>query len=573
MRLIEAVRRAWSAAERGAWLEWLHDLHADAPMSAREQLNQRLRVQRFLLASTFSILYVLVLAIYYTQNKVDRDTLIEAFAIVVVAIVLYFALFRLRLNLRFPDPSLTVPQLLSAVCTMLFVVYRAPDTRVVFAAFFFVALMFGMLRSSGRQLAVLGAVSLAGFALVSLMRYASNRDVEMLRLDMLQLGVSAITFPWLVFIGSRVKQLKEADRRKDDFLATLAHELRNPLAPIRTGIQILRMTASEPRAQSILPMIERQLQHLTRLLDDLLDVGRITRGKISLHIECVDLRDAVQAAIEASRDQIADMRHEFMVSLPEEPVWLDADPVRLAQIVSNLLNNAARYTPAGGRIALRVTPRGEIAEVSVSDNGIGIPRERLDTIFDMFTQAGGPTSPSQTGLGIGLSLVKGLVTLHGGNVEARSEGAGRGSEFRVHLPVRATPPPAGMAEPRRNAEWRKLKVLVVDDNRDAAASLASLVELMGHDVRTAYDGESAVGIAEAFRPDMVMLDLGMADVDGYEACRRIREQAWSGRMRLVAVTGWGQDDDRRRSAAAGFDEHLVKPVKPETLEHLLGDVR
>ena len=540
----------------------MHALHAEVALAGREALNQRLRIQRFLLASTFSILYVLVLAIYYTQEKVDRDTLIDASAIVVVAILLYFGLFRSRLNLRFPDPSLTVPQLLTAVCTMLLVVYRAPDTRVVFAAFFFVALMFGMLRSSGRQLATLGAVSLMGYALVTWMRYSVNGDIEMLRLDMLQLGVTAITFPWLVFIGSRVKQLKDADRRKDDFLATLAHELRNPLAPIRTGVQVLGMTVSEPRAQAIVPMIERQLGHLTRLLDDLLDVGRITRGRISLHIERVDLRDAVLAAVEACRDHVAQMRHELTVSLPDEAIWLDADPVRLAQIVSNLLNNAARYTPPGGRIALNVASQGDVAQVSVSDNGIGIARDRLDSVFDMFAQVVAPGADAASGLGIGLSLVQGLVAAHGGTVTAHSEGAGRGSEFRVRLPITAERPLAAAPRPDTTKPRRKLKVLVVDDNRDAAASLSSLVALMGHDVRIAYDGEAGVSMATDFRPDLLLLDLGMPGVDGYEACRRIREQSWSRDMRLVAVTGWGQSEDRRRSAAAGFDEHLVKPVDP-----------
>jgi signal transduction histidine kinase/CheY-like chemotaxis protein len=551
----------------------VHELHADVPLTAHEELKQRLRLHRFLLASTFSMLYVVVLSIYYTQEKIDRDTLIAAFAIVVAAIAAFFGVFRSRLNLRFPDPSLTAPQLATAVCTMLLVVYRAPETRVVFAAFFFVALMFGLLRSSGRQLALLGSVSLAGFAAVAWLRYAANRDVEMLRLDMLQLGVTAMTFPWLVFIGSRVKQLKEADRRKDDFLAMLAHELRNPLAPIRTGVGILRMIVAEPRARAIVPMIERQLHHLTRLLDDLLDVSRITHGKIALHMECVDLRDCVQAAVEASHDQIEQMEHAFTVSLPQEPIWLEADPVRLAQIVSNLLNNAARYTPHRGRITLTVTQHGGLAELIVMDNGIGIPTERLDTVFDMFTQLESHAHHPQAGLGIGLSLVKGLVTLHGGTIQVHSDGTGRGSEFRVNLPVTDLRPTAApgtrIVEPPR----RKLKLLVVDDNPDAASSLATLVELLGHEVRTTHDGDTAIRVAETFRPHVVLLDIGMPGIDGYEACRRMRQHGWSKGMRCVAITGWGQDEDRRRSAAAGFDEHLVKPVEPEVLERLLGRVQ
>jgi signal transduction histidine kinase/CheY-like chemotaxis protein len=572
MRFAAPIRKAWTAIAGSGWPNGIRDLHVDVPFSAREELKQRLRVHRFLLAATFSMLYVVVLALYYTQGKVDRDTVVTAVAIVAVAILIFFGLFHFRVNLRFRDPSLTSVQVATAVCTMLLVVYRAPETRVVFTAFFFVALMFGMLRSNARQLAILGSLSLAGFAAVTLLRYVASHDLDMLQLDMLQLGVTAITFPWLVFIGGRVKQLREADRRKDDFLATLAHELRNPLAPIRTGVQILRRTVDEPGARAILPMLERQLQHLTRLLDDLLDVSRITRGKISLRMECIDVRDCVNAAVESSRPHIEQMSHDFVLSLPNDAVWIDADAVRLAQIVSNLLNNAAKYTPCAGRIALKVSRRGDAVDISVRDNGIGIPRERLDSVFDMFAQIDGPVPQSQAGLGIGLSLVKGLVGLHKGTIEVLSEGSGRGSEFRISLPTTAAPVRAPVST-RREREPRRLKVLVVDDSRDAASSLATLVELLGHEVRTAYDGETAVTLAEAFQPHMVLLDIGLPGIDGYEACRRIREHAWSRDTRCIAITGWGQDDDRRRSAAAGFDQHLVKPVDPAVLEQLLGDLR
>jgi signal transduction histidine kinase len=551
----------------------MHVPPSNIPLSKRYESNQRLRLRRFLLATAFSMLYLVVLVVFHTQGKVDRETVLEAFAIVAVFIVAFFSLFRLGLNLRFQDPSLTGFQLLAAVFTMLFVVYRAPETRLVFAAFFFVALMFGMLRSNGTRLAVLGSISLAFFALVTLSRYANNHDVEMLRLDMLQLVVIAITFPWLVFIGSRVKRLKEADRRKDDFLAALAHELRNPLAPIRTGVQILSMVAVEPQAQTVLPMMERQLQHLTRLLDDLLDVSRITRGKIALHVERIDLRHTVQVAVEASRPLIEQMGHEFTVSVPSESVFLDADPVRLAQILSNLLNNAAKYTPPGGRIALKAEHHGGHVELSVSDNGIGIPNERLESIFEIFTQIESSPSQSQGGLGIGLSLVKGLVALHGGTIEARSEGPGRGSEFRVRLPTRLARPAAAMVPGITGQGHVKLKILVVDDNRDAASSLSTLLEMMGHEVRIAHDGEKAVQLADEFRPHTVLLDLGMPGISGYEACRRIRSEGWGRDMSLIAVTGWGQDHDRRKSAAAGFDGHLVKPVRPEILIQLLGDLR
>jgi len=549
------------------------DSRGEKERRADEEAKQRLRLNRFLLASTFSMLYVVVLGIYYSQDQIDAVTLVAAASIVIGAIVAFFALFRSRLNLRFADPSLTALQVTAAVGTMLLVVYRAPETRAVFTAFFFVALVFGMLRSSARQLAVLGSASLAGFAAVTLSRYVADRDMAVLRLDMLQLGVTAITFPWLVFLGGRVKELKEADRRKDNFLATLAHELRNPLAPIRTGVQILRKTETGPHAQTILPMMERQVQHLTRLLDDLLDINRIRHGKISLHIERTDLRECVQAAVEASRSLIEQMRHDFTLSVPARPVWLDADSVRVTQIISNLLNNAARYTPAGGRIELTVTQQAEVAEISIRDNGMGIPAERLDTIFEMFSQIEGSTQPPQAGLGIGLSLVKGLVGLLEGSIQVHSDGSGRGSEFRIRLPVAAAP--AQALPPRSRADERpsRLKVLVVDDSVDAASTLSTLVQLMGHDAYAVHDGEAAVGCAEETRPDVVLLDLGLPGIDGLEACRQIRRHPWGSAMRIVAVTGWGQDDDRRRSAAAGFDEHVVKPIEAATLEQVLSGAR
>jgi signal transduction histidine kinase/CheY-like chemotaxis protein len=542
-------------------------------LSSREEARQRLRLQRFLLASAFSIVYLLVLVLFNMRGKVDTATLVEAAAIVVVLIGTFFGVFRLGLNLRFADPSLTAFQVLAAVFTMLFVVYRAPETRLVFATFFFVALMFGMLRSSARQLAILGLISLAAFVIVMLVRYADNHDAETLRIDILQLCVTALALPWFLFIGNRVKRLREADRRKDEFLATLSHELRNPLAPLRMGIHILRRTSAGPQAQSILPMMERQVQQVTRLLDDLLDVSRITRGKIALHLERIDLRHVVQSAVETSRPMIKAMGHAFTVSLPGEPLWVDGDSVRLAQVLSNLLNNAAKFTPEGGRIALKAQRRGDDIEVCVVDNGCGIPRERLDSIFDMFTQLDGPVAKWGGGLGIGLALAKGLVTLHRGTVDAHSGGPGRGSEFRVRLPAgftRIDDPPTLTNEP---AVQVKRKVLVVDDNADVTASIAMFLQLMGHEVRAANDGENAVRLAEEFRPQTVLLDLGMPGIDGYEVCRRIRNAAWGRNMRLIAITGWGQDEDRRKSAMAGFDMHLVKPVNPETLGQLLSESR
>ena len=546
----------------------------DAPIAAvpsldREAAHQRLRLRRFLLAASFSALYLVVLAVFHTQDKVDSATLAAACALVAVAILAFFVLFRLRLNLRFGDPSLTGAQFLAAVFTMLFVLYRAPDTRLAFAAFFFVALMFGMLRSTGTPLTVLGSIALACFALTAGLRHLNRPDAEMLRLDLLQLVVMAITFPWFVFIGRRVARLRDADRRKDEFLASLAHELRNPLAPIRVGIEILKLTGGERPSETVLPMMERQLQHMTRLLDDLLDVSRIARGKAELRVERVDLAEALQAAVEASRPLLDQMGHDFSVTLPTTPVLVDADPVRLAQIVSNLLNNAAKYTPPGGRVSLSATQAGDAVEISVTDTGVGIRRDSLHVIFEMFTQLGDRSQHAQGGLGIGLSLVKGLVELHGGTIEARSEGPGRGSEFRIRLPSRlarrARPRPA----PRAAAPRPGQRIVVVDDNRDAASSLSMLLELLGHEVRTAYDGESAVQLCETFRPQLVLLDLGMPNVDGYETCRRIRSQAWGADMTVMAVTGWGQDDDRRRSTTAGFDGHFVKPLDPSELPNIL----
>ena len=546
----------------------MRDPIAAYPSLTRNEVNQRIRFRRFLLASTFSAVYLVVLAIFHTQGKVDRETLVHASAIATASVLVFLVLFRSGLNLRFPDPSLTELQFLAAVSTMLFVVYRAPDTRLVFAAFFFVALMFGMLRSSGTPLTTLGWESWACFALMTGLRYAGNEDVEVLRLDLLQLVVMAVTFPWFVFIGRRVTRLREAGRRKDVFLASLAHELRNPLAPIRTGVAILRMTDTESRSQTVLAMMERQLQHMARLLDDLLDVSRISRGKITLHHERIDLRHVVDAAVEANRPLIEEMGHVFSVSAPSEHAFLNADPVRFAQILSNLLNNAAKYTPPGGRIALKAEHRGDEVEVSVSDNGIGIPGESLESIFEMFTQLESQSSNAQGGLGIGLSLAKGLVALHGGTIQAYSEGLGRGSEFRVRVPTRLTLDADSATPVRTVLTPQRLKMLVVDDNRDAAESLSMLLELKGHEVRVAYDGENALQLAEDFRPHMVLLDLGMPKMNGYEACRRIRDHVWGAQMTLVAVTGWGQEDDRRKSTAAGFDRHLVKPVNPETLEEL-----
>jgi PAS domain S-box-containing protein len=364
--------------------------------------------------------------------------------------------------------------------------------------------------------------------------------------------------------------LSEADRRKDEFLATLAHEIRNPLAPIRNGLQVLRLTKDrEDLVEKARAMMERQLGQLVHLVDDLLDVSRISRGKLELRRERVELAAVVNGAVETSRPLIDAGGHQLTVSLPSEPVFVDADVTRLGQVFANLLNNAAKYSDRGGSIRLTVEPQGGEVVVSVQDRGVGIPPHMLPRIFDLFTQVDRSLERSQGGLGIGLTLVKRLVEMHGGSVEARSEGHGLGSELVVRLPVisPAVQPPAavdGAVDP--SPQYR---VLVADDNVDSAASLAMMLEIMGNEVRTANDGLQAVEEAAAFRPDLILLDIGMPRLNGYEACRAIREQPDGGRPVIVACTGWGQDEDRRRSREAGFNVHLVKPVDPADLEKLL----
>ena len=371
-----------------------------------------------------------------------------------------------------------------------------------------------------------------------------------------------------------METLREADRRKDEFLATLAHELRNPLAPIRNSLQILRLGRgnhqAEEQARSV---IERQVQQMVRLIDDLLDLSRISRGKIELRRERIDLAAAVQSAVETSRPLIEQSGHALTLSLPAEPVFVDADVTRLAQVFANLLNNAAKYTQrGGGDIRLSVEPLGQEVAVRVKDNGVGIPASMLPQVFEMFTQVDRSLERTQGGLGIGLSIVKRLVEMHGGTVEAHSEGSGRGSEFVVRLPV-LTPAvqETGLrsdGEEAASAPVRR-RILVADDNVDSAASLAMMLEFMGNEVRTAHDGVEAVEAAAAFRPDVILLDIGMPRMNGYDACRRIREQPWGRGIAIAALTGWGQEEDKRQSGEAGFDHHLVKPVEPAALEKLL----
>ena len=365
--------------------------------------------------------------------------------------------------------------------------------------------------------------------------------------------------------------LSEADHRKDEFLATLAHELRNPLAPIRNGIELLkRSDGSVTQSMGVLGVMERQMKHMVRLVDDLIDVSRITRNKLELRKQPVDLAQVLRTAIEANQPLIAEKGHRLEVSLPSTPVTLDADATRLVQVFSNLLNNSSKYTEPGGRIAVVAERSGSYARVVVSDNGNGIPAEMLPKVFEMFTQLDSSIDRAQGGLGIGLSMVKRLVEMHGGTISIHSEGIGGGTQAEVRLPATLVPEPtpwAMKAELPRPRQSRR--IVVADDNRDAADSLAKLLTMMGNDVRTAYDGVDAVDLASQFRPDLVMLDIGMPRMNGHEACRRIRDTAGLENTVMIAVTGWGQDEDRLRSQEAGFDLHLTKPIDPAAVESLL----
>jgi signal transduction histidine kinase/ActR/RegA family two-component response regulator len=369
-------------------------------------------------------------------------------------------------------------------------------------------------------------------------------------------------------------EVKEGDRRKDEFLAMLAHELRNPLAPICSGLDLLGMAECDPKtavwAQS---MMKQQVQHLVRLVDDLLDVSRIMRGKIQFRKERVQLADVVARGVETARPLIDEQKHELTVSLPQEPIWLDVDPVRIAQVITNLLNNAAKYNPNPGHIVLTAVRQGDAAVLRVLDDGIGIEKNLLPRVFDLFTQADHGVARAQGGLGIGLTLVRSLVERHGGSVEAFSEGPGKGSEFIVRLPVAAAPPEGGQRKGDGHAALAPVKVqrrvLIVDDNIDAARAFAEVAALWKHDVRIASNGAAALELAKSYHPDIVLLDIGLPGMSGYQVARQLRREPEFAKTTLVAVTGYGQEEDRRRSREAGFNHHLVKPVPPDTLYDLL----
>jgi signal transduction histidine kinase/ActR/RegA family two-component response regulator len=383
-------------------------------------------------------------------------------------------------------------------------------------------------------------------------------------------------------IGSQLGQFLErmraeearnvADRRKDEFLAMLAHELRNPLAPIRNAAQLVGAQAStNPELRWASQMIERQVQQMTRLIDDLLDVSRITRGRITLRRERLDLATVAVGAVEASRAMVTNAGHEFRVSIPDERFPVDGDATRLSQVLHNLINNAARYTDPGGRIELALAREGGGAVIRVLDNGIGVAPDMRGAIFELFTQAQPPPAGAEGGLGIGLTLVRRLVELHGGAVAAHSEGIGKGSEFVVRLPLApevagagpgATSTP-GFATPAHR------RIIVVDDNRDSAESLAELLRLRGNETHVAHDGIEALRMVSDLRPDVALLDLGLPKLSGYEVAERIRGQDSGGGIVLIALTGWGQEEDRRRSRDSGFDFHMTKPIEFSALLQLL----
>ena len=370
-------------------------------------------------------------------------------------------------------------------------------------------------------------------------------------------------------VKDREQRLHYEAQLKDEFLATLAHELRNPLAPLRNVSEILRLEQLSETARQATGVMERQIAQLVRLIDDLMDVSRITRGQLTLRRERVELKQIIESAVETAQPQMNGARVTLTVDLPAEPLQLDADATRISQVFLNLLTNAAKFTPQGGEVSVTARTHVDRVSITVRDTGIGIDPEDQQRVFGMFVQLNRDMRRSQTGLGIGLTLVKQMTELHGGSVSVWSGGLGKGTEFTVTLPLAvpidaAQPAAASSSGPR--ASW---KILVTDDSQDGADSLAFLLKAAGHEVFTAYDGRTAIRLAEELAPDVVLLDIGMPEVSGYDVARAIRREAWGRNMRLIALTGWGQAEHRRRSIEVGFDDHLVKPVELDVLENLL----
>lgn len=373
------------------------------------------------------------------------------------------------------------------------------------------------------------------------------------------------------------EEIRSADRQKNDFLSMLAHELRNPLAPIRNAAQLLEHNVPDkPDVKWAVEVIDRQVSQMVRLVDDLLDVARITRNKIHLERDTIDLKTVVERAVEASRPEIDARKHRLQLSFAQSPVWIAGDLIRLTQVLTNLLNNAAKYTEEGGQIWLNAAQEGDRAVIRVRDTGIGIPPQMLQSVFELFTQVDRALDRAHGGLGIGLTLVKRLVEMHNGTVEARSEGIGHGSEFIVQLPIVVKSPPKESDDRQKNGVSSRLdskRILVVDDNQDSARTLSMMLQLMGHETRLAYDGLEAVETAATCNPDIILLDIGLPKLNGYEVCRQIREQPGGDAILIAALTGWGQDEDRCRSRDAGFDRHLVKPVDIATLQEFVAKRR
>jgi two-component system, sensor histidine kinase len=364
-----------------------------------------------------------------------------------------------------------------------------------------------------------------------------------------------------------LEQLREADRRKDEFLAMLAHELRNPLAPIRNAVEILRVSEDRSVRERARELVGRQVQHLARLVDDLLEVSRITQRKVVLKPSVVRLAAVIESALEVVRPNFEALRHRLAVRMPAEDLWLDADPVRLSQVIGNLLHNAGKFTPPGGEIALDVECTADTLEIRVSDNGLGIAPEVLPSVFDLFSQADRSLERSQGGLGIGLSLVKGLAEMHGGTVQATSPGLGKGSTFTLRFPLKKllARAPAGAPEAPAAVAGGPRRILVVEDNADSAESMLLLLRGIGHEVTLVSDGREAVAAALRIRPEVILLDIGLPGIDGFDLAKALRTLPETSSARLIAVSGYGQEKDRARSKAAGFDLHLVKPVDPRKL--------
>ncbi|HEX4522173.1 MAG TPA: ATP-binding protein [Casimicrobiaceae bacterium] len=371
-----------------------------------------------------------------------------------------------------------------------------------------------------------------------------------------------------------ITERKRAESAKDEFLAMLAHELRNPLAPIRNAVHVLQLKSPPvPEITRMLDVINRQMNQMTRLVDDLLDVSRISRDKIVLRKTRLSLTEVINTALETSRPVLAASGQAFAVTVPPIPIYVEADATRLSQVISNLLHNAAKYTDPSGHIWLTVAQDGSDALISVRDTGIGISADVLPRIFDMFMQADRSIDRSHGGLGVGLTVARRLVELHGGSISAASDGVGKGSTFTVRIPLSVAQPEAVDELPTRGIEptaaASPLRILVADDNRDSAESLAALLRMVGHQVRIAHDGVEALGIASEYRPDAVVLDIGMPKMNGYEVARKLRTQAWGKEMIIVAASGWGQDADKQRSRECGVDHHLVKPLEPSSLLRVL----